>query len=168
VLGSASDGPKVEPAIRVLRELAVPFEVQVLSAHRDPAAVAAYADGLAGRGVRCVIGCAGMAAHLAGALAARTLVPVIGLPLSGGVLDGLDALLSTACMPPGTPVATVGVDGAENAALLAAQVVAVADPDLGRRLAARRAAQAAARAARGQAWLDKVAEGASAKGGGQA
>ena len=138
LMGSASDQARMEGASDVLTKLQIPHEVLVLSAHRRPADVAAYADAAAGRGVRVLIAGAGMAAHLAGALAARTVLPVIGVPLDGSPLLGLDALLATVQMPPGVPVATVsiGKPGATNAGVLAAQILAVGDPALAGRLVA--------------------------------
>jgi phosphoribosylaminoimidazole carboxylase PurE protein len=140
VMGSESDRPAMEAAGAVLDELGIPFEIQVMSAHRTPAKVAAYAEGAADRGLRVLVAGAGMAAHLAGAVAARTILPVIGVPLDGSPLLGLDALLATVQMPPGIPVATVAVGkaGAKNAGFLAAQILALSDPELARRLRDRR------------------------------
>lgn len=145
LMGSESDKPRMAGASEVLTELGVTHEVLVLSAHRSPAEVGAYAEGAAGRGIRVLIAGAGMAAHLAGAVAARTVLPVIGVPLDGSPLLGLDALLATVQMPPGVPVATVAVGsaGAKNAGFLAAQILALSDPDLRERLVARRARSAA-------------------------
>jgi 5-(carboxyamino)imidazole ribonucleotide mutase len=123
--GSASDLPVVEKAQEVLAGLGIRSELLVLSAHRTPERVTEYVKGAPKRGVEVFIACAGMAAHLAGAVAAQTLLPVIGVPLSNGGLSGLDALLATVQMPPGIPVATVAVDGAKNAAYLAARMLAV-------------------------------------------
>ena len=141
LMGSESDRPRMEGASEVLKDLGVPHEVQVLSAHRSPAEVAAYAEGAACRGLRVLIAGAGMAAHLAGAVAARTVLPVIGVPLDGSPLLGLDALLATVQMPPGVPVATVAVGsaGAKNAGYLAAQILALSNPELRQRLLAHRA-----------------------------
>jgi 5-(carboxyamino)imidazole ribonucleotide mutase len=144
VMGSRSDMPVVERTVAVLADLGVPHEVRVMSAHRTPDLVAGYADGAAARGIRVIIAAAGGAAHLAGAVAGRTLLPVIGLPIPTQVAGGLDSLLSVVQMPRGVPVATVAVGGAENAAILAAQVLALSDPDLGGRLAAYRARAAQA------------------------
>ncbi len=132
VLGSASDWPEVEPAALLLKEWGVPVEVVVASAHRAPRKVQAYAREAAGRGLKVIIAAAGMAAHLAGVLAAETTLPVIGVPLAGSHLQGLDSLLSTVQMPPGVPVATmaVGKAGARNAAIFAAQILALSDPRL--------------------------------------
>ncbi len=129
VLGSASDWPEVEPAAQLLREWAIPCEVVVASAHRAPGQVQAYARQAAGRGVKVIIAAAGMAAHLAGVLAAETTLPVIGVPMPGSHLNGLDSLLATVQMPPGVPVATmaIGKAGAKNAAVFAAQILALHD-----------------------------------------
>jgi phosphoribosylaminoimidazole carboxylase PurE protein len=132
--GSASDAPKLSGAREALDELGVPFRFHVASAHRTPDRAAALVEEAEKQGVEVVIACAGMANHLAGAVAARTVLPVIGVPLSGSALQGFDALLSTVQMPPGIPVATVAVGGARNAAILAAQILATHDPDLRERL----------------------------------
>ncbi|MBR0355753.1 MAG: 5-(carboxyamino)imidazole ribonucleotide mutase [Oscillospiraceae bacterium] len=144
VMGSDSDLPVIEKAVRILRELDIPFEAHVYSAHRTPAEARDFAVSARAAGFGVIIAAAGMAAHLAGAIAANTTLPVIGLPCRGPVFDGMDALLSTVQMPSGVPVATVGVNNGANAALLAAQILAVADEALAVRLAARRAADAAA------------------------
>jgi phosphoribosylaminoimidazole carboxylase PurE protein len=141
VMGSRSDMPAAEKAAAVLDELGVSSEVRVISAHRAPALLTSYALAAEGRGLRVLIAIAGLAAHLPGVLAAQTILPVIGVPMPGGVADGLDALLSVVQMPKGVPVATVGVGNAENAALLAAQILALADDDLQARFRARREAQ---------------------------
>lgn len=138
IMGSTSDLPVMEKAARLLEELQVPFEIQALSAHRTPAEVENFARGAAGRGVDVIIAAAGMAAALPGVIAANTTLPVIGVPVKG-MLDGLDALLSIVQMPPGIPVATVGVNGALNAALLAVQMVALRDGELAKRFAAYKA-----------------------------
>ncbi len=132
VLGSASDWPEVEPAAQLLQEWGIPFEVVVASAHRAPKKVQTYAREAAGRGLQVILAAAGMAAHLAGVLAAATTLPVIGVPLPGPHLQGLDSLLSTVQMPPGVPVATmaIGKAGAKNAAIFAAQILALSDPRL--------------------------------------
>ena len=136
VLGSASDWPLVSPAAVLLKEWGIAFEVVVASAHRAPRKVEAYARDAAGRGIKVIIGVAGMAAHLAGVLAATTTLPVIGVPMPGSHLNGLDSLLSTVQMPAGVPVATmaVGAAGAKNAAIFAAQILALGDPRLKERL----------------------------------
>jgi phosphoribosylaminoimidazole carboxylase PurE protein len=145
LMGSESDKPRMAGASEVLTELGVPHEVLVLSAHRSPAEVGAYAEGAEAKGIRVLIAGAGMAAHLAGAIAARTVLPVIGVPLDGSPLLGLDALLATVQMPPGVPVATVAVGsaGAKNAGFLAAQILALSNPELQERLKARRIQSAA-------------------------
>ena len=125
--GSASDLPVMQQATAILERFGIPHEIQVISAHRNPDLVDEYARTADERGIVCIIAGAGMAAHLAGAVAARTALPVIGVPLSGSSLDGADALYSTVQMPKGVPVATVAVDGAVNAAILAAQILAVRD-----------------------------------------
>jgi 5-(carboxyamino)imidazole ribonucleotide mutase len=139
LMGSDSDLSTMRGACDVLAEFGVPCEVRVLSAHRSPQRTAAYVEAAAARGLRVVIAGAGLAAHLAGVAAAHTTLPVIGVPLQSGGLGGMDALLSTAQMPPGIPVATVAVNGAKNAAHLAVRILALGDPDLARRLAAFRA-----------------------------
>lgn len=144
VMGSASDLPKLEKAIEVLKGLAIGVEVRIMSAHRTPEDVGAWAGSAATRGLKVLIAAAGGAAHLAGAVAARTTLPVIGIPIATEPFNGLDSLLATVQMPPGIPVATVaaGTWGAENAALLAAQILALADPDLAARVTADRAKRA--------------------------
>jgi phosphoribosylaminoimidazole carboxylase PurE protein len=139
--GSRSDLPVVEDGAALLGELGVRHEVRVISAHRAPALLDRYVAEAADRGARVFVCAAGLAAHLAGAVAARTPWPVVGLPMPGGVADGLDALLATVQMPPGVPVATVGVGNARNAALLAAQILAISDEDLAARVGAYRRAQ---------------------------
>lgn len=138
VMGSASDLPVVEKAIKVLQEYEVPFEVRVLSAHRCPDEARIFASSARENGFGVLIGAAGMAAHLAGALAANSTLPVIGIPCKSSVLDGMDALLATVQMPSGIPVATVAIDGAKNAAILAMQILAVADEELSAKLDAAR------------------------------
>ena len=135
IMGSTSDLPVMEKAARFFDELEIPFELHALSAHRTPAEVEDFARNAAPRGIRVIIAGAGMAAALPGVIAASSTVPVIGVPVKG-MLDGLDALLSIVQMPPGIPVATVGVNGALNAAILAAQMLAVADASLAEKLAA--------------------------------
>jgi 5-(carboxyamino)imidazole ribonucleotide mutase len=143
-MGSRSDMPVMEKAAAILDELGVPSETRVMSAHRTPALVADYAAGAAGRGLRVIIAGAGGAAHLAGVVAGQTLLPVIGVPIPTQIAGGLDSLLSIVQMPRGIPVATVAVGGAENAALLAAEILALGDPALGARLAGYRERQARA------------------------
>ena len=141
--GSRSDFPVLERAQAVLDELGVPCELRVVSAHRTPDHLFRYAETAAGRGIRVIIAGAGGAAHLPGMLAAKTLLPVIGVPIPTEHLGGLDSLLSIVQMPRGIPVATVAIGNADNAALLAAQVLALSDAALAARLEARRAAQTA-------------------------
>ncbi|MBQ6075646.1 MAG: 5-(carboxyamino)imidazole ribonucleotide mutase [Lachnospiraceae bacterium] len=142
IMGSDSDLPVVRKAVDTLISLEIPYEVHIYSAHRTPAEARDFAAGARENGFGALIAAAGMAAHLAGALAANTTLPVIGIPLKSSVLDGMDALLSTVQMPRGIPVATVAVDGAVNAALLAAEILAVSDDALAAKLDARRAAEA--------------------------
>lgn len=144
IMGSTSDMPVVEKAINTLKEYEVPFEVHVLSAHRTPEACAEFVRGARDNGFGAIVAAAGMAAHLAGAVAANTTLPVIGIPVKGGILDGLDALLATVQMPTGMPVATVAVNGAANAALLAIQILGVTDADIAAKLDAKRAQSKAA------------------------
>lgn len=134
LMGSSSDRPKMVAALDVLAELGIEADEEVLSAHRTPDLVAGFAASAREAGYGAIICGAGMAAHLAGAVAARTTLPVIGVPLSGSALNGADALYATVQMPKGVPVATVAIDGAANAALLAAEVLAVHDAELARRL----------------------------------
>ena len=143
IMGSDSDLPVVRKAVDILREFEVPFEVHVFSAHRTPVEARSFAVGARREGFGAIIAAAGMAAHLAGAMAAGTTLPVIGIPIKSAGLGGMDALLSTVQMPSGLPVATVGIDGAANAALLAVQILAVEDAALAEKLDARRAADAA-------------------------
>lgn len=130
IMGSDSDWPAVRPACEELKKYAIPFEAHIMSAHRTPAAVAEYTRAARDNGFGVIICAAGMAAHLAGAVAANTTLPVIGIPLKGGAMDGMDALLATVQMPSGIPVATVALNGAKNAAHLAAEILAVSDPEL--------------------------------------
>ena len=141
IMGSDSDLPALRPCFEQLRALGIPFEAHVYSAHRTPDAAADFAKAARANGFGGRIAAAGKAAHLAGALAARTTLPVIGIPVKSSTLDGLDALLSTVQMPSGMPVATVAIDGAANAALLAAQILAVSDEDLALKLASLRETQ---------------------------
>ena len=140
IMGSDSDLPVVEKAITRLKELDIPFEVHVYSAHRTPIEAKAFSENARANGFGAIIAAAGKAAHLAGAVAANTTLPVIGIPVKSSTLDGLDALLSTVQMPGGIPVATVAIDGAQNAALLAAQILAVEDKALADKLDAQRKA----------------------------
>ncbi|MBE6949039.1 MAG: 5-(carboxyamino)imidazole ribonucleotide mutase [Ruminococcaceae bacterium] len=130
IMGSDSDLPVVQKAVDTLKSYGVPFEVHVYSAHRTPDEAAAFASSARENGFGVIIAAAGMAAHLAGALAARTTLPVIGIPVTAKYLDGMDALLATVQMPSGIPVATVAINGAANAALLAIQILAVSDASL--------------------------------------
>lgn len=147
VMGSDSDWPVMQSAVAICREFGVPFEARVMSAHRTPADVAEWASSAHARGLRVLIAGAGKAAHLAGAVAAWSPLPVIGVPCPATQLDGLDALLATVQMPSGVPVATVAIGGATNAGLLAVQILATGDPDLLEAFIAYKAARAdAARA----------------------
>ena len=143
IMGSDSDLPVVEKAIQTLKELQIPCEVHVYSAHRTPEQAQRFAAGAREAGFGAIIAAAGKAAHLAGAFAAHSTLPVIGIPVKSSTLDGLDALLSTVQMPSGLPVATVAIDGAANAALLAIQILAVEDETLAAKLADARAASTA-------------------------
>ena len=134
VMGSDSDLPIVEKAVNILKSFEVPFEVHVYSAHRTPDEAGVFASKAKKNGFGVIIAAAGMAAHLAGALAARTTLPVIGIPCKSSALDGMDALLSTVQMPTGVPVATVAINGAGNAALLAIQILALSDRVLAKKL----------------------------------
>ena len=138
VLGSDSDLPTIEGGLKILTELEIGHSVRILSAHRTPEEARALAQGAKESGIKVLIGVAGMAAHLAGALAANSLVPVLGIPVEAGPLKGQDALLSTVMMPPGVPVGTLGIgsSGAKNAALLAARILALSDDGIAERLAA--------------------------------
>ena len=143
LMGSQTDLPKMEKAAEVLKQFGVSHEVKILSAHRLPDHVAAYAKEAESRGLRVLIAGAGMANHLAGALAANTVLPVIGVPLSGSALSGVDALYSTVQMPKGVPVATVAIDGAANAGYLAVEILALEDPSLRGKFQQHRAAERA-------------------------
>ena len=139
IMGSDSDLPIVEKGINVLKDYGIPFEVHVYSAHRTPAEAAEFVSGAKANGFGVIIAAAGMAAHLAGAVAANTHLPVIGIPISSKNIGGMDALLSTVQMPSGIPVATVAIDGAANAAHLAAQILALSDDALYEKLVSVRA-----------------------------
>ena len=134
LMGSDSDLPVMGKAAEVLKEMGIPFELDISSAHRLPDKTANYAKTARDRGIEVLIAGAGMAAHLAGVLASQTTLPVIGVPLKSGALDGVDALYSTVQMPPGVPVATVGVDGAKNAAYLACEILSIKYPDIAKKL----------------------------------
>ena len=143
VMGSDSDLPIVQKAVDTLKSLDIPYEVHIYSAHRTPVEARDFAVNARANGFGAIIAAAGMAAHLAGASAANTTLPVIGIPCKGPVLDGIDALLSTVQMPSGIPVATVAINGAVNAALLCAQILGVSEPSIAEKLDAKRAADAA-------------------------
>lgn len=143
IMGSDSDLPIIKKATDMLKSLQIPFEVHIYSAHRTPVEARDFALNARANGFGVLIAAAGMAAHLAGAIAANTTLPVIGIPCKSSNLDGMDALLSTVQMPTGIPVATVAINGAANAALLAAQIIAVEDKDLAQKLDAKRASDAA-------------------------
>ena len=134
IMGSVSDLPVMNKAAQFLDEMEIPFEMNALSAHRTPEEVERFARGAEGRGIRVIIAAAGMAAHLCGVIASMTTLPVVGVPIAAS-LDGIDALLAIVQMPPGIPVATVGINGAQNAAILAAQMLALSDEALACRLA---------------------------------
>lgn len=142
VMGSDSDLPTVQKTADTLDAFGIPYEVHVYSAHRTPAQAAEFARNARENGFAVIIAAAGMAAHLAGAVAAQTTLPVIGIPCSSAKLDGIDALLSTVQMPSGIPVATVAIDGGVNAALLAAQILAISEPSLAEKLNAKRVSDA--------------------------
>ena len=142
IMGSDSDLPVVQKAVDMLKSLEIPYEVHIYSAHRTPVEARDFALNARENGFGALICAAGMAAHLAGAVAANTTLPVIGIPCKGGMMDGLDALLATVQMPTGIPVATVAVGGAANAALLAAQIIAVEDKELAQKLDAKRKSDA--------------------------
>ena len=143
MMGSDSDYPKLEAGFKVLAELGIPVAGRVLSAHRTPEQAREFVQNSEAAGVKVFICAAGMAAHLAGAVAAHSSRPVIGIPVASGALNGLDALLSTAQMPPGVPVATVGIDGAVNAAVLAAQIIGTGDESVAKKVVEWRASQTA-------------------------
>ncbi len=134
LMGSESDLPIMKKTAEVLKEMGVPYEVEISSAHRLPEKTAHYAETARRRGIEVLIAGAGMAAHLAGVLASRTTLPVIGVPIRSGALDGADALYSTVQMPPGVPVATVGIDGAKNAAYLACEILSIKYPKIAKKL----------------------------------
>ena len=156
VMGSDSDLPILRKTMDTLASLGIPYECHIYSAHRTPEEARQFALNARKNGFGAIIAAAGMAAHLAGAIAANTTLPVIGIPCKGGMMDGLDALLATVQMPTGIPVATVAVGGGANAALLAAQILAVSDAALAARLDARRAADAAAVLEKDAAVMEKL------------
>lgn len=157
IMGSDSDWPVVKGACAQLKALDIPFEAHILSAHRTPAQAAEFAKGAKAAGFGVILCAAGMAAHLAGAFAANTTLPVIGIPMKGGAADGLDALLSTVQMPSGIPVATVALNGAKNAAWLAAEILALGDEELDARLEAERVAMSQQIAAKEAALQQELA-----------
>ena len=156
IMGSDSDLPVVQKTADTLRAFDVPFEAHVFSAHRTPDQARDFARSAREKGYGVIIAAAGMAAHLAGAIAANTTLPVIGIPCKSAALDGMDALLATVMMPRGIPVATVAIDGGANAALLAAQILAVEDADLAAKLDAKRAADAEAVLGKDAAVMEKL------------
>ncbi len=156
IMGSDSDLPVVEKAINTLKEFGVPYEVHVYSAHRTPDQAAAFAMSARENGFGAIIAAAGMAAHLAGAIPARTTLPVVGIPLKGGAVDGMDALLATVQMPSGMPVATVALNGAVNAALLCIQMLAIEDKELAAKLDQKRVRDTAAVLAKDAALQEKL------------
>jgi len=134
IMGSDSDLPIFEEAEEVLKAFGVPYELDVMSAHRSPERVSKYVQAARERGLKVIIAGAGMAAHLAGVAASHTILPVIGIPIASGAMNGLDSLLSTVQMPPGVPVGTVTINGGKNAALYAIQILAISDPELARKV----------------------------------
>ena len=158
IMGSDSDWPVVKGACTVLKDFGVPYEAHILSAHRTPEAAATFAKSARAEGYGVILCAAGMAAHLAGAFAANTTLPVIGIPMKGGAMDGLDALLATVQMPSGIPVATVALNGAKNAAWLAAEILALSDDALAAKLAAERAAMAEQIAAKEEKLQKEIEE----------
>ena len=158
IMGSDSDWGTMQKCTETLKKFGVPFEASIMSAHRTPVQAAAYAEEAEARGLKVLICAAGMAAHLAGAFAANTTLPVIGIPIKSANFDGLDALLSTVQMPSGLPVATVAIDGAVNAALLAIQMLAIEDAALAKKLDDKRAADAAAVLEKDKALAEKLGQ----------
>ena len=156
IMGSDSDLPIVSKAINTLKDFGVPYEVHVFSAHRTPAEAKDFSVNARENGFGAIIAAAGMAAHLAGAIAANTTLPVIGIPVKSGHLNGIDALLSTVQMPSGIPVATVAIDGAVNAALLCIQILAVTDKDLAAKLDAKRKKDAEAVLEKNASIIEKI------------
>lgn len=158
IMGSDSDLPVVTPAVKRLKGLGIPFEAHVMSAHRTPEAAAEFSKRAEENGFGVIIAAAGKAAHLAGVLAAHTTLPVIGIPIKSSTLDGLDALLATVQMPSGIPVATVAIDGADNAAILAAQILALSDEVLRARLSSMKKEMEAGVAKKDAALQEKLGE----------
>lgn len=158
IMGSDSDLPVVTPAIKQLKELEIETEVRVISAHRTPEAAHDFAKNAKKNGFGVIISAAGMAAHLGGVIAASTTLPVIGIPCMGKAFDGMDALLSTVMMPPGVPVASVGINAAKNAAIYAAEILAVEDEDLADKLANMRIKMAKQVEEKDRAMQEKIKE----------
>ncbi len=158
IMGSDSDFPTVAGAVRTLHSYGVPFEVHILSAHRTPEKAAEFAANARQNGFGVILAAAGKAAHLAGVLAAHTTLPVIGIPIKSSALDGLDALLATVQMPKGIPVATVAIDGADNAAILAVQMLALSEETLAEKLEQEKTAMKDGVARKDEAIQTKVAE----------
>ena len=156
IMGSDSDLPIIQKAVDVLKSFEVPYEVHIYSAHRTPVEARDFSVSARENGFGVLIAAAGMAAHLAGAVAANTTLPVIGIPCKGPVLDGMDALLATVQMPTGIPVATVAINGGANAALLALQILAVSDEELARKLDNKRVKDAAAVLAKDASVMEKL------------
>ena len=156
IMGSDSDLPIIQKAVDILKSFDAPYEVHIYSAHRTPVEARDFALSARDNGFGVLIAAAGMAAHLAGAIAANTTLPVIGIPCKGPVLDGMDALLATVQMPTGIPVATVAINGGANAALLALQILAVSEPELAEKLDAKRAKDAAAVLAKDASVMEKL------------
>ncbi len=156
IMGSDSDLPIIQKAVDVLKSFGAPYEVHIYSAHRTPVEARDFALSARDNGFGVLIAAAGMAAHLAGAIAANTTLPVIGIPCKGPVLDGMDALLATVQMPTGIPVATVAINGGANAALLALQILAVSEPELAAKLDEKRKTDAAAVLAKDAAVMEKL------------
>ena len=156
IMGSDSDLPIIQKAVDVLKSFEVPYEVHIYSAHRTPVEARDFSVSARENGFGVLIAAAGMAAHLAGAVAANTTLPVIGIPCKGPVLDGMDALLATVQMPTGIPVATVAINGGANAALLALQILAVSDEELARKLDNKRVADATAVLAKDASVMEKL------------
>lgn len=156
IMGSDSDLPVIQKAVDVLKAFEAPYEVHIYSAHRTPVEARDFAFSARDNGFGVLIAAAGMAAHLAGAIAANTTLPVIGIPCKGPVLDGMDALLATVQMPTGIPVATVAINGGANAALLALQILSVSEPELAAKLVAKRAKDAAAVLAKDASVMEKL------------
>jgi len=158
IMGSDSDFPVVKSALAELKKYGVEFECRVMSAHRTPVQACEFADKAVENGFGVIICAAGMAAHLAGVIAGHTTLPVIGIPMKSAALDGMDALLATVMMPPGVPVATVGIDGAKNAAILAVQILALSDEKLAEKLTESKKAMADAVIEKDKRLAEKIAE----------